>query len=136
MAWVEEVEMTDTIRDQGKVEQRIIRAVAAMCDEFDLGWLKVKNKFDARSDADRVICETVADWEYRQTTFVWSLHMVAALPDEELDATIMHELVHVLIAPLWSSLTVPVQEKLHHHNELSVENVCRVIEYILAKGGS
>jgi predicted protein tyrosine phosphatase len=131
---MEEVEgMSSGVRNQAALEQRVNKVVQSFVDLFDLGWVRIINKFDPRVDGDRVICETVPDWEYRQATFIWNLHQVASLPDEKLDTTVIHEIVHVLNAPLFESLTPATQEKLAKLNELSVENVCRVIEFILTK---
>jgi hypothetical protein len=92
-----------------------------------MDWLTIKHKFDDRIDGDRVIAETIADWEYRQATIRWNLPTVACLSDAELDDTIVHEYVHVLNAPLYESLPETLKDRLAKHNEFSTENVARAI---------
>ena len=125
-----------SIRDQNLLEERVTTLMDRLVKDLDLGWLRVTNKFDpCNLDTDRVLCETKADWEYRSATLLWNLHQVASTPDEYLEATAIHELVHALNSPIWESLTGPQQEKLQPLNELATENVARVIHHLLESRG-
>jgi hypothetical protein len=70
------------------------------------GWtvrhLFIEGKVDTES-AD-VVAETDAAWQYHQATIRWSLPAVAGLDQKYLDATVVHELVHVLLSPMESQL--------------------------------
>lgn len=123
-----------SIRDQEALEQRCIDVVDRLIKELDLGWLKVRVSFDPRNeDTERILCEAKSDWEYRQVVFIWNLHQVASATDEELEETGVHELVHALNNPLWSSLTTAQQERFSKLNELATENVARVISHLLGR---
>lgn len=120
------------IRDQELHEARCTLIVERIAYELDLQWLRITNRFDMCTDEpDRTVCETIADWEYRQVTFAWNIVQVAAAEDAELEQVATHELCHALIAPLWESLTPPQQGKLTKLNELATENVARVITHLL-----
>ena len=94
---------------------------------FGLDWLTIKMKFRTANDDTRVAAETTADWEYRQASIVWNLSVTTTMTDEDLSATMIHEIVHVLNAPLYKSLTDKVQDSHHTLYEFSTENVARVI---------
>ena len=113
---------------QAEQEQRILSIAAIIETEMDLGWLDIVHKFDPRSGDERVICETHPDWEYRQASLLWNIECCAARTDEELTDTMIHELVHVLIDPLWSvACKVKGARRL---NEFSVECVARAISAV------
>jgi hypothetical protein len=124
-----------SIRDQPLIEARVQDMVDRLAEALDLGWLKITLKFDPRNlDTDRVLCEALSDWEYRQVSFLFNLHQLASTPDEELQDTIVHELVHALNSPIWSSLTNKQQDRHAKLNELATENCARVINHLLSKG--
>ena len=113
---------------QAAAEARVMGIAAEIESEMDLSWLDIVHKFDPRNSEDRVLCETHADWEYRQASMLWNVQLVAASSDEELTDTMVHELVHVLIDPLWSvACKIKGARKL---NEFSVECVARAIKAV------
>lgn len=122
------------IRDQDELERRVCDMVETVAAAMDLGWLKITNGFHTDAE-DRIICQTVADWEYRQSSLKWSLVQLATLTDEDLLLTIIHELVHCLNAPVWESLSSKEQGRLEKLNELATENCARAIAH-LYKGAS
>lgn len=46
------------------------------------------------------LAETDAAWEYHQATIRWSLRNAAGVTQEYIDGTLVHELVHVMLAGL------------------------------------
>lgn len=52
------------------------------------------------TESPDVIAETKTAWEYHQATIRWSLVNAAPLSDDELEETLVHELVHVMLAPI------------------------------------
>lgn len=124
--------MSQVIKDQEQIEQRILNLMDFLSLRFDIGYLKLNNSFSSKAqDADRIVCETLCDWEYRQATFVWNLHQVASMPDKALRDFAVHEIIHVLIAPLFNELPVTQQNKLAKNHELATENVARVISFVM-----
>ena len=122
------------IRDSMLIEARTTDIVERLCAAFDLGWMKVNVSFDPKNDdTDRILCETLCDWEYRQVTFRWNLHQLASTNDEDLELTAIHEIVHVLYDPVYSALTDSQRAKFHKLNEMSTENIARVISALLRR---
>lgn len=70
---------------------------------------------------DEVIADTNAKWEYREATIRWFLPTCATLTDAQLEATVVHELVHVLLAPMESH----VKDRHGEQCEYAVESVAR-----------
>jgi hypothetical protein len=114
-----------TVRDQEIHEARVLGMAERVERELDLGWLKITHKFSTRAD-ERVAAEAFPDWEYRQASILWQLCVVATITDEELHATMIHEVVHCLTAPLWNSLPT-LAKHFDRLNELATENVTRAI---------
>ncbi len=119
-----------TIFNQTAIERRVNDCVTRLTHDFDLGWMKFTNAFDSRADGDRIVCETICDFEYRQATFRWNYHLVSTMDDDDLEETAVHEIVHCLNAPTWESLPGKYQSSLAKLNELSTENLSRVITHL------
>ena len=49
--------------------------------------------------AKHVAAFTEAEWQYQQAKFTWCLPRVAAINDVTLETLVVHEMVHVLLAP-------------------------------------
>lgn len=109
---------------QDQVEHRILAIAGQIETEMDLGWQTIVHKFDPRVGDDRIVCETSVDWQYRQTSCLWNVELCAGRTDDELVETMVHEFVHILIAPLWEAVGKKKHELV---NEFSVENVARAI---------
>jgi len=96
-------------------------------------WLNIVVSFDPRAGDDRVACETLCDWEYRQVSFMWNLPILASMTDRDVWDTAVHEVCHALIAPLWDCIPEKKQEKDHIHklHELATENVARAFRQLM-----
>ena len=95
-------------------------------------WLKIAVKFDESHSDDRVVCQTTADWEYRQASFLWNLMEAATMSD--------HDLRGIAVCTSWctpsttpSGAACPTSSKTSSksRDELATENLARVIEYLL-----
>ena len=93
-----------------------------------MAWWTIRNRFSTKTEGDRITAATTTDFEYRQATIMWNLPMAVLLTDDELEATIIHEYVHILMACLWNSLPDDVGEHIERMNELAVENITRTIQ--------
>lgn len=47
-----------------------------------------------------IVAETKVSWEYRQASIIWYVPNVCTIDDAELERIVVHEFVHVLIAPM------------------------------------
>lgn len=119
------------IRNQAKIERNLLAITEQMAERFELGWMKIHVAFDTSQSDDRILCQCFCDFEYRQATLRWNIRQAATSTDDELKETVIHELVHILNAPVWESMTELEQERLYKLNELATENVTRAILAIL-----
>jgi hypothetical protein len=71
-----------------------------------------------------IIADTSAEWEYRSATIRWYLGRTATLADTDLEITAIHELSHVLLAPMESH----VKNRYTEQAEFAVENTARLIK--------
>ena len=118
------------IRNRRQIERRIRHTVDRLVEAMQLEWLDIYLLFD--EDGDRqVIAKSVCDFQYRRVSITWTLAEVAVLTDAELRATALHELVHALLAPLWSSHPGQGKRSVQMLNELATENVSRAVLAIL-----
>lgn len=115
------------MRDQALNEARVRALAERVQADLGLGWCSIEHRFTTVFSADRILAEAEVDWEYRQASIAWNLQAVAVIDDAELLATMVHELVHVMIAPLWESLPDKIQAQTSKLMELSTENVSRSI---------
>lgn len=116
------------MRDQKLNEKRVLDLSKHLQNALDLGWVVITHKFSTRADSgERIIAETACDWEYRQATILWNLPQVAILTDEDLEVTMIHELVHVMNASLWESLPEEIKESHQKLNEFATENMARAL---------
>lgn len=80
-------------RYQKNIEKTVKRWQTVM----DLGFVTVHNFF---SDEDpEQTAEVVTNWEYREAAIVWYAK-ARDLTQDELDAAAVHELGHVIVAPM------------------------------------
>lgn len=119
--------MTISADKRAELEGRVKFIVENLVEAFDMGWIEVYCRFDDTNDPDRTLCKTTGEWKYRRAALEWSLPQVALNSDEEICGTAIHELVHVLIEPLFGSLKESEQERLADLNEFSTESVSRVL---------
>ena len=122
------------MREDGLVlhTERVLSVTDQLTTEMELEWCRIRHVFGVESMGDQVIATTEAHWEYRQATITWNLEQVMELSDTELELVVVHELVHVLLAPLWGSLSAPAQGRLDKLNELAAENVTRALYSVWA----
>jgi hypothetical protein len=119
------------IRGQAAEEARILTMADEVQEELDLGWATIIHRFSSHhADGDeRVACHTTVDWEYRQAGMLWYVRETMAESDLNLRRIIVHEMVHVMLAPMESLVdSSHLKDKVC---ELAVENVTRAIMEIL-----
>lgn len=84
---------------------------------LDVLGISVEHTFLDNENGD-TIADTTAQWEYRKAHIRWYLPCAISLDDAELETTVVHELVHVLLAPMEHN--EDNEEKL---NEFAVETM-------------
>ena len=92
--------MTQVIRNQELEQARIEACMDDLLETLEMAWITVTYKFSTKTEGDRVAAETTTDWEYRQAAIEFSLPITTLLTDLELRRICVHELVHVLVAPM------------------------------------
>jgi hypothetical protein len=109
---------------------RIYRIFNDWLDLLEMRWLAVTVSCSDAAHAEDAWCaaDTDAKWEYRQAKITVYLPTVANHDDADLEDIIVHELCHVLLAPM-ESLRKDSETKAC---ELAVENTARAL--IAARG--
>lgn len=115
--------------DRKNLEKRVLVLVDKWAPLMDLGHFEIANVFhddlrgEEADDLESTAAATTTAWEYRSASITWYLPAVAAMTDEGLEQVVVHELCHVLLAPLKEALkanTIKVEE-------LATENVARAV---------
>ena len=111
------------------------------------GWWTITHRYLEGHDGDETVDDdgeksiygttaiTTASWEYRTATIRWFMPVAALQSDEELELTAIHELVHVLLWPIYEVL--PGEQKykgIDKLNEYTTECIARVIHSALRGG--
>lgn len=112
--------------NQEAQEQRILELADAIEEELGIkSWFQVSHKFSLEIPEERVSAETTADWEYRQATMKWYLAITSSREGDELEATVLHEYIHVLLAPIHKYMqSGKVMDDL---NEYTCETITQVL---------
>lgn len=77
-------------------------------------------------DGNDTMAETKGQWQYHQGTIKWYLSSVCGQEEKYIDATVVHELVHVLLDPLQA--LIPGRKADEIVNEHTTEAVARAIQ--------
>jgi hypothetical protein len=108
-----------------ELRTRIYAIVNEWLDLLEMRWLHitVSCSDSEHPDDSYTAADTDAKWEYRQAKITFYLPSIANHDDEDLEGIIVHELVHVLLAPM-ESLRKDSETK---QCELAVENTARAL---------
>jgi len=103
-------------REKLRIERRVHHWQAVM----DLGFITVHNFF---SDEDpEQTAEVLTNWEYREAAIVWYAK-ANGMTQEEVDEVVVHELGHVIVAPMSDHLP----NKHHKLEEFVVSSLTKAI---------
>jgi hypothetical protein len=103
-----------------KEKRNIERTVSRWQTAMNLGFITVENYF---SDEDPMqIAEVITNWEYREAAIVWYAK-ASGLTQDELDQCAVHELGHIIVAPMSDHLP----NKHHKLEEFVVESIAKAI---------
>lgn len=68
------------------------------------------------TESPDVLCETKTQWEYHSATMRWSLTNCAGQTQDEIDATFVHEMMHVYLGAIEQTLRTNDGEHAHYVN--------------------
>lgn len=104
--------------------ERVCRIFEEWTERLEMSWLTLTLvRSDAVHEEESTYADTNAQWQYRQAQIRVFLPMLVALTDGQIEAIIVHELVHVLVNPMASLL----KDKDSKLAELAVENVAQAL---------
>lgn len=92
---------------------------------LDPRWMRVEHVFiEGENDEDHTtLADTTANWQYGEAKIRWFLPTMLRLSDSEIEATIVHEYVHVLLSPVEERIPGKYDEM----TEYAVESIARAI---------
>lgn len=117
--------MTD--KEYAKQKKRVQKYIDKWFKTIGLGWFRVGFEWDReRDDKDSgTVARTYSQWQYKQATITWFLPAVALQPDDELEATVVHEFSHILLSGLAQQTDDDISTK--QINEYTTELVANAI---------
>lgn len=104
-----------------KEKKNIERTVSRWQTAMDLGFVTVRNFFSDEEVPQTA--EVVTNWEYREAAIIWYTKNCQDLTQEEIDSAAVHELGHIIVAPMSDYLP----NKHHKLEEFVVESIARAI---------
>ena len=116
------------MKPQYQDTQDTILAIAARWEPLlDLPGIAVEHRFhEAMLDpenGDSTAAVTKSVWQYRFAIIHWYMPNVVGMSDDDLENTVVHEYVHVLLGPL----AAHIKNSAADLNELATENVARAL---------
>ena len=113
-------------REYSKQKARVKKYIDKWFNAMGLGWFKVdmewiRERYDSNP---RVAAMTNTSWQYRHANIQWFLPALADNDDEFLEGIVVHEFVHILLAPL---LAVDSEDDLPMQHEYATECVARAV---------
>lgn len=100
---------------------RVERTVAKWQTIMDLGYMTIANYF-SDEEAEQS-AEIVTSWEYRQAAIIWYSENIRGIEQDELDQIAIHELGHIVVAPMSDYLP----EEHRKLEEFVVEGIAKAI---------
>lgn len=120
-------EMTD--KEYQKQKRRVQRYIDKWFKPMDLGWYWVDCEWirERNEDQPATTAITTAFWQYRHATIKWYMPSVADNDDDYLEGIVVHEFVHILVAPL---MKVDTQDDLPLQHEFATECLARALRSV------
>lgn len=104
-----------------RYQSRVERTVKRWQTVMDLGFVSIYNYFS--DEESKNIAEVMTNWEYREAGIVWYNQHIRKLAQEQLDEVVVHELGHIIVAPMSDHLP----NKHHKLEEFVVESITKAI---------
>ncbi len=108
-------------------ERAILRLVREWEPLLDLPGVAVEHRFHDTfldpANPDATCAQAVTRWQYREAVIHWYLPGAVRQTSDELENTLVHEYVHIMLAPTHDRLKAGSEE----HDELATENVARAL---------
>ena len=119
--------MTD--KEYTKQKKRLQKYIDLWFDPMGMNWFKIDMHYHRQRDEDnpRVAGKTETHWEYRMADIDWYMPSIADAEDWYLESMVIHEFVHVLIAPV---MNVDTQESLSLCHEYATESISRAFQWV------
>lgn len=117
------------MRNEEAERQRVTDVVEHVLEELGVTWVDVELAFTTVNKGS--VCETTTLWEYRTASMQWVLSATIELTDRDLRRMAVHEVVHVLVAPMESQVFGKGGSAKDKACEFAVESVARAILEVL-----
>lgn len=116
-------------KEYSKHKKRLQKLADELIKPLGFGWFTLDIQYERSLDRGMpdTIARTFAQPEYMMATIVWYMPEVANQTDEELKHVFIHELCHLLTAPLAANPNDSTKEQ-------TTELVARTIGYALQAG--
>lgn len=110
-----------------RTEATIRRLVKEWEPLLDLPGVAVEHRFHNTfldpANPDATCAQAVTRWQYREAVIHWYMSGAVRQTRDELENTLVHEYVHIMMAPVHERLKAGSEE----HDELATENVARAL---------
>jgi hypothetical protein len=123
--------MTD--KEYDKQKARVQKLINRWFETMGLGWFHVDMVWNRERDykVHTTAAKTTTSWQYRNAIIEWFLPSIADSDDDFLENIVIHEFVHILVAPL---LMVDNEDDLPLQHEYVTECVARAIGWAREAG--
>lgn len=126
--------MTDA--DYAKTKRKVEKYLDKWRDAMGLGWYHIHITWD-RSYAEKRSCvgETNMNrWQYREADIIFYLPRIAEEDDKTIEQIVVHELCHVLLAPISVNMENLNDAYQVQVNELATEMVTKALVWVRKAG--
>lgn len=120
-------------KEYAKQKKRIEKLTEKWHDPMGLSWFHIDTVWDRARDDDvpATAAKTSTSWQYRNATITWFLPACADNDDDFMENIVVHEFVHILVAPM---VVVNKEEDLPIQHEYATECIARAIQWVREAG--
>lgn len=123
--------MTD--KEYEKQKARVKKYIDKWFDSMGLNWYKVEMVWNRARNEDlaTTAARTITTWQYRTAEIEWFLPGIADCDNDFLEGIVIHEFVHILVAPM---MLADSEDGLKLQHEYATECIARAMQWVREAG--
>lgn len=104
-------------------KKRVEKYLKKWIKPMGIKWHRLDVIFDRNyEESDKeILANSQSLWQYRKASITFYLPVVDKCSDDDLEHNVVHELVHILLAPLWYNCNK--SDEMSQINEYTVESI-------------
>jgi len=128
--------MTD--KEYNQLRKKILKILDKWVRPMGLGWYSISYTWKREHPDNGIGASTEYDlWMYKKITINFDMPILSTISGKELENTVVHELCHILTAPLANNMHLADSEDEKYRRDLieqTTESLCDCIKWVRQTG--